>query len=333
MRTPPALAIFALLAAPLAVPPAPAQAATAAVLEAETDNAALLYLRYAALLQPDNQLGWKPGEPLTPVQAATLEQGYADAIEGVLRASRLPDCDFGIEYDEGMYALLPHLTPMRRLAGVLCADAVRLSERGDPAGAAERLAAVVRMSRHLEGDRVMISALVSISTLNNACVTIGQIADAHGFDDGARATLLAALGTVDRRNPGDIEGAIVKEGAFLPGWFVRTFTGPDAGEQAAAVFAQVDPGVKPEALAALRALDASGVEREAAKYQRYCRDMLDAMRADDADARVQAVTDRMSDTDRYGAFCPAMGFSGPPVLRSIRACRANLDRAERALGG
>ena len=134
------------------------------------------------------------------------------AIEDLVVASRAGVCDFGADYSEGMQTLLPHLAVMRRMMWALCIDAMRAAKDGDQNAAAERLAAVVRMSRHCAGsDPVMVGKVVAFSGL----AVVGGIVDELGVDyfrdEAARRILLAELHAIDLNDPFDAIGALPAE--------------------------------------------------------------------------------------------------------------------------
>src|SRR5436190_1981942 len=63
----------------------------------------------------------------------------------LLEASRLRKCDFELAVEKGMMVLMPHLGKMRNAVRLLRVDARRHLLDGDAAGAAERIAAIVRI--------------------------------------------------------------------------------------------------------------------------------------------------------------------------------------------
>ena len=73
------------------------------------------------LLQHDRTADWAPPESTV----AKLKENR-DFITQLLQASRIDKCDFGIAYDEGFMALLPHVGPLRSGARILAMDAHRL---------------------------------------------------------------------------------------------------------------------------------------------------------------------------------------------------------------
>src|SRR5262245_44650446 len=103
---------FSAASAPL---PPPAPAAPALEARADGRNAALYYWRAFYMLDRDCQkqssdylsdkrdAEWKPEQ--AAVEGLTKNAGF---VEAVLTATRIDKCDFGIAYEEGFLALLPH---------------------------------------------------------------------------------------------------------------------------------------------------------------------------------------------------------------------------------
>ncbi|MCC6425407.1 MAG: hypothetical protein IT435_01170 [Phycisphaerales bacterium] len=74
---------------------------------------------------------------------------HAGDIERMVVASGWKRCDFGVNWSEGLNAMMPHVGKMRRVARILKADATRLLAAGDKDGAAKRIAALLRISDQL----------------------------------------------------------------------------------------------------------------------------------------------------------------------------------------
>ncbi len=81
--------------------------------------------------------------------APALLKQHAKDIERLVDATRLPTCDFGVDYAAGLNAVMPHLAMVRGLTRVLKADAARLLAGGDLDGAARRIAAIERLAAHV----------------------------------------------------------------------------------------------------------------------------------------------------------------------------------------
>jgi hypothetical protein len=144
-------------------PERPAEAAPAPA--PASPNAADVYASVQdGLVKPANAVLDNPGA-LHPM----LAQHSAD-IERVIEATKLPRCDFGVRYEDGLNAMMPHLGQLRGLARVLRADATRLSAAGDAQGAARRIAAMLRLAAHITaGGRSQIELLVGCAVAQMGC--------------------------------------------------------------------------------------------------------------------------------------------------------------------
>jgi len=195
------------------------------------DNAALRYWR-VWIEMDQNDLRWvgsyegpydpehnhaNEGEPA--VTSAEILGTHNAFIEGLIEATEFPACDFGVDYDKGVEALLPHLSWMRNSAQLLVLDAKRLISEGEIDAATERLAAALRLSQHVTGDTTLINALVSI-----ACFAMvdGEI-DAHAqvFSNENRQTLRSALLRFDPDDPFGCVRAVRGEAEIFGGWMVK----------------------------------------------------------------------------------------------------------------
>lgn len=227
------------------------------------ENAALLH--YQAIMLRDPELSdlmrdWIDRDgPLGPEVVAALEAHQGTIGAYLLPAASLERADFGVRYDLGWEALLPHLGGLRDSARLLVLDARRLAGR-DPAGSAARLAAAVRVGEHAADGAVIIGKLVGYSVVSMACKEIERQAQAGVFGEPERGVLLGALGRVDRRNPLGMDQAIRMEGWILSRTVERMIgrAGP-GGRVFAGEYGALLEGVEDErALAALRSMDADG---------------------------------------------------------------------------
>ena len=181
---------------------------------------------------------------------ANLE-GFFDDLE---RATREPNCDFQVRYEDGYAALLPHLQHMRMLGRLLMVDARRLALRGDHEGAAERLASTFRLARHTSGDEVLVSSLVSSAISRVAMNEAEWLLDRTGGDRAVREPLRQALDRFPARDPFQVAVALRRERDLIAS-LARQFRGPNAGEEFADVFLQMTEGEYGEAERRIRSLD------------------------------------------------------------------------------
>lgn len=127
-----------------------------------------------------------------PFLAAALDRA-APAIERFVAASRLANCDWGLDRSEGFSMLLPHLMPMRELSRAAALSAVGGFIDGRCDAACDALAAVSRSQRHLTGDPLMIESLVGGSVLGLAHNAIGAAIDAGAIDRVSATRLFEAM--------------------------------------------------------------------------------------------------------------------------------------------
>lgn len=138
--------------------------------------------------------------------SADTERLLADASairDRLVWVSRAPSCDWDIDYSSGLEALLPHLGPNRNLARMLDLDAQLASRRGDTTQSANNVAALIRMSRHVDG-RAVLEDLVAISYVELATQRI--VDDADSWTSAERAFVLAELDQVDVADPFGLSG-------------------------------------------------------------------------------------------------------------------------------
>jgi len=105
-------------------------------------------------------------------ESKQLEEIQA-VVEGLIRASALEECDWGVEYELGLFAEYPYFGPLRMFTRVLRADSRRLADLGKSSEAFDRIEAVFNLSRHGSGpDDYIIATLlrsaIAGSALNEA---------------------------------------------------------------------------------------------------------------------------------------------------------------------
>ena len=87
------------------------------------------------------------------------------AIRTMQRATKLPECDWGLEYDRGVRAALPNLSRARVMAKLNQLAGMREMAKGDFQAAVTTWVAGVRFSQHLATGGPLIFALVAKSAL------------------------------------------------------------------------------------------------------------------------------------------------------------------------
>lgn len=176
-------------------------------------------------LQSGNAL-WRPDANLNKLLVE-----HRDAVDQLLRATRIPHADFGVEFSQGIKALLPNLGAMRASARILACDARRCIAEGDLNGACERIAAIYRMADHLSGAPVLISALVSVAVTSVANSQVQVLLTDGRMTVAGKQNLLDAA-----RIMGKPDAFGVKRGLRAERWWStdalrKLATGADAGRK------------------------------------------------------------------------------------------------------
>lgn len=145
-------------------PPADSQEATSPLAK----NAALQYWQAFSQLPTVE----KEHEALfdNPTAAALQEPSSVKLLDGARqsliyldRGSAMPQCDWGLDYGDGVGLLLPHLAKSRDLARLAALDARRAFERDDYKTARNRLQGILMIGRHVSRDPVLINLLVGFA--------------------------------------------------------------------------------------------------------------------------------------------------------------------------
>lgn len=141
------------------------------------DNAAVLYYKAALLYEVDDEMA----DMLADLQKGKIElndkirefvKKNRLIINTVLDASEVKNCDWGMDFSQGMGMQMPALSSLRKLSRLVVADAKILADNEDYEAAISRCMSLYRMARHVN-DRVYISYLVGIAIngLTNGCIT------------------------------------------------------------------------------------------------------------------------------------------------------------------
>src|SRR5436305_10181793 len=82
------------------------------------------------------------------------------SVQYLRRGAKLRRCDWGLDYNDGLGLLLPHLAKARDLARLAALHARLEFHRGHPDEGVEDVAAIFVLARHVT-DPIMIALLVS----------------------------------------------------------------------------------------------------------------------------------------------------------------------------
>ncbi len=308
----------------------------------QVENAALLYYRYWMIGQTliSEELTYQndtaPGGRPTEEYAAALKAGQ-QTIRGYLKASRGEHVDWGIEYEEGIGAMLPHLGKLRHTARILSADAIRLLDEGEVEQAAERLAAIYRMGEQTSQDRVLISSLVGIAITSLANNQLEEFIVSEELTHEAREIILKSMDVIDLENPAGVRDSVLGERDIFLGWTVGRHTGPNAGAEFIAetlgTWAEFGADEPSPWHAKIALFDEAQLRDDIKKAERYYSDILSIWDLPDGGDRISQMN-AFVDNGHYGVagrlLLPAMGKiweSHQRIRREVTEVRELLEDA------
>jgi hypothetical protein len=294
-------------------------------------NAALYYWRAfytldrdfqresADLLPADRAPDWAP-------DAGTVAKlkGNGAFIRELLVATRIDRCDFGIAYEEGFMALLPHLGLMRSSSRILVLDARRLLAEGDFDAAAERLAGIIRMGVHMRNDNVLISALVSMAVTSLAAGEAEVLAGSGKLTAAGRDTILGALQPLNQADGFGVKRCLEMERNMTIDYLRKRLTGPDAGKKLLEIgLIEVSPEMKQE----LSGFDEAAVGADLDKVDTFYKELLGAW--DDADhaAKLKGLESRL-EKGEFGVLAKLMV---PSVFKAKSSDLKSADRVREVI--
>ncbi|MFT5127587.1 MAG: hypothetical protein ACI8W8_001191 [Rhodothermales bacterium] len=159
-------------------------------------------------------------EKLAALEEAMKAPIFVENLALLEQAAERPACDFGLDYGLGPSLLLPHLSPIRHSVRLLGIRAALLSANGDFAAAVEDVERMLRISRHLQQERTLISYLVLVACdgISVACLN-GVIAQCDVALPEAEVTRLQAELDWHRRHTNALlQDTIHGERILFGGW-------------------------------------------------------------------------------------------------------------------
>ena len=169
-------------------------------------NAALHY--YRIMCVPFGEAATLVGERRTTddwipdAETAKALENEQGTLVQFIRASKLKECAWGTAYfTDGFEALLPALGKMRSAARMLSADARRLASQGESRQAAERIAAMYRISDHVSREQILIGSLVGVAITAMANGEVKFLMDKGWLDSEGQALIVGAAQLVDCARP------------------------------------------------------------------------------------------------------------------------------------
>lgn len=140
----------------------------------ETHNAALRYwLAFADLQDPPAEKATQEllekvasGEaPWDEAKLGPILDKNEDAILSMQRATKLPECDWGLEYSRGWRASVAYAPKARVLARLNTLHGMRLAAKGNSQAAVNTWLAGIRFSQHLSRGGTLIFLLIAKTAL------------------------------------------------------------------------------------------------------------------------------------------------------------------------
>lgn len=86
---------------------------------------------------------------------------YAADVDEISAATLRPYARFPIRYEDGFKAAIPHIGPLQKISRIMRLRAEARLERGQAAGAAADIAAMLRLARKINEDPTLISQLMA----------------------------------------------------------------------------------------------------------------------------------------------------------------------------
>jgi hypothetical protein len=317
--------------------------AEAAPLMGQCDNAAVAYLHASELIRASGHSAelqfndWGPieGKATWEEMSEEFKAAFAkvpqQAVRAFLKGSQMSCCEFYIAREEGINAMLPHLGQMRAVTRVIRLDARGQLAQGNVEAAAERVAAMLRLSTQIGRGQPLIGSLVGVAIAAIAHQEADLILTSGRDTPEARRILQAAVDAFTD-DPFHLRAAIRGEQEWTLGWMGREFTGKDAGRQLVAAFDGWQPSGTPEAVVqGLSLLDEAGLRREIRLLQGYYAEVQRLWDDPEAVAKLEHVEQRFSGGE-FGLLSPfAAAFS--KAKSSEERAKAALDRTRELLAG
>ena len=189
----------------------------------DRDNAAKLYLKiFEAMIESgnENDTDWErflaereryPGPASYQSEtAARLLKNNAEILRMAHAATSMEYTDFGLNTDEGMMSMLPHLSPMRELSRLMELEANNHRANGRETDSARALSSLLRLSTQTASDGVIINSLVGTAAMDSAFDSLEEAIARGEFDAEGAAIVLKGF-DVDRHDPYRFGAATAKE--------------------------------------------------------------------------------------------------------------------------
>jgi hypothetical protein len=184
-------------------------------------NAALQYWQAFALLPPLNKERsqildeWDTAELAGPV-LSLIEQSK-NALVHLRRGAQIKQCDWGLDKDDGVEVLLPHLSKARELTKYALLRARYHLATGKTIAGFDDVVDTLALANHLGADSVFVGLLVQYAIESRAIETLAK--DLLGRDAAAYQHLTKCLGTLPKG--GNFKDGLRAEKEFFIGGSIQ----------------------------------------------------------------------------------------------------------------
>jgi hypothetical protein len=247
------------------------------------------------------------------------------AIHRFIAATKLQKCDFEISYESGFNALLSHIGLMRKSGRLLRLDARRMLLDGDADAAAERVAAIYGLSRHLKSDDTLISTLVGIAIAGLGNSESEVLMKSGKLSATGREAIVKAIEALGANDPFGVKEAVEGERVITVQWIRNQFPAPGSGRAFVKSMTKewgLAPGTREE-LNQIEAMDDASFAAQLDRLDEYHNLMQTQWDLPDSTARLEALATRIG----QGDFGPLTKYLAP----SFAKARAGQLKAEREL--
>jgi hypothetical protein len=182
-------------------------------------NAALQYWQAFSQMPTPSEAQKKLVEDLTSdprdPEAEKLLAASQTSLMYLHRGAALARCDWGLEYNDGISMLMPHLAKARDLARLAALDARRAFQRGNWKAARRDATSIMVLARHIGRDPVMINLLVRVGLEGLVVDVVAPYVPDLKASYADATTMFAAMPPAPT-----LEQSILFEKKWFAGWIV-----------------------------------------------------------------------------------------------------------------
>jgi hypothetical protein len=234
-----------------------------------------------------------------------------EALADYIHASTAETCDFQLDMSKGPYLLMPHLGLIRDLARAARIEARARLMDGKADEAADLIAAMFRSSGHVAADGILINSLVSVAIAVQAAQETQVLAASGKLSDKAREQILAAIKSLDAKDPFNMLGAMKGESRMFLPW-IRTQIGPAGGADLVRIAKELH-GKDDPSFAQIGRMSPEEAKAELDRLEAYYAKVISAWTAPEPVPAIQKL-DEEAKSGAHGFFAQTMA----PALTKAR---------------